>query len=62
MKFFFSFFPWKERTEGTSEKDYDRKKAKVPKSKNHRNELAHFCGFCFGDKAPSVPQWDYIVI
>ncbi len=33
----------------------------VPKAKKHRNELAHFCAFfAFRDKAPSVPQWDFI--
>jgi len=29
-------------------KDNDREKAKVPKIKKHRNELAHFCVFGFG--------------
>jgi len=47
IKFFFLFFPWKERTKGTSEKGYDSEKAKVPKSKKRRNERVHFFVFCF---------------
>ena len=57
---FFSVLSLEGKNQRNFEKACDSKKAKVPKSKKHRNELAHFCGFGFRDKAPLVPQWDLI--
>ncbi len=55
-KVLFSVLSLEGKNQRNFEKGYDSEKAKVPKSKKHRNELAHFCAFCFRDKAPSVPQ------
>ncbi len=52
----FSVLSLEGKNQRNFEKDHDSKKAKVPKSKKHRNEQVHFCVFYFWDKAPSVPQ------
>ncbi len=51
----FSVLSLEGKNQRNFKKDNDSEKAKVPKSKKHRNELAHFCVFYFWDKAPSVP-------
>jgi len=42
------------------EKDHDSKKAKVPKSKKHRNEQVHFCVFAFGTRHRRCRRGDYV--
>ncbi len=59
--FFFLFFPWKERTKGTSKKTTIAKRQKSRKSKKHRNELAHFCVFAFGTRHRRCRRIDYMI-
>ncbi len=44
-KVLFSVLSLEGKNQRNERNDHDSEKAKVPKAKKHRNELAHFCVF-----------------